>query len=52
MRNKLTDSEKKCVVGTFEITYGFAAWELVKVSPQIAEIFRKLGIDPESERDK
>ena len=49
MMNKLTEKEKQTIVGTFEITYGYAAWELVKVSPLVENIFKKLGIEVESE---
>ena len=50
--NTLTDKEKKTIIGTFELAYGYSGRELVKIEPFIAEIFRKLDIDVESEVQK
>ena len=50
--NTLTDKEKKTIIGTFELSYGFSGRELVKISPPIAEIFRKLDIDVDKAEDK
>lgn len=50
--NTLTDKEKKTIIGTFELAYGYSGRELVKIEPFIAEIFRKLDIDVEKAGEK
>ena len=45
MIKELTEKEKRTIVGTFELTYGYSGKELVKISKPIAEIFRKLGMN-------